>query len=268
MTIIRRIAAACLAALPWTAARRPSRTRRSSSPSRAISSSAAPSTIAAGIADRRPHVCRIPGAAAAGAPLSRGDDPWRQPDRHQFHRHAGRARGLGAVFPAPRLCGLRGRPGGARPRRPVVAGERPGLRRQLERGWSSASSRRSASSCGRRRICTPSGRARASRAMRRSTSSTPASSPRWSISPCSRRSTATPPWRCSTASARPWCSSIRSPVRSSGRSPTSGRTSSRRSSRSSPTARRSTTSNSRARRTGLRMPQDQAGGTRRRAAHL
>ena len=81
-------------------------------------------------------------------------------------------------------------------------------------------------------------------------SSMRASSRPWSISRCSRRSTATPPWRCSTASALPWFSSIPNPVRTSGRSPTSARTSSRRSSRSSRMARRPTMSTSRVRRTG------------------
>ena len=82
------------------------------------------------LADGRPHVCGIPGAAKAGPSVSGGDDPWRQPDRHELHRHARRARGLGAVFPAPRLRGLCGRPGGARPRGAVVAGERAGVGRQ------------------------------------------------------------------------------------------------------------------------------------------
>ena len=159
---------------------------------------------ARGLADGRPHVCGVPGAAEDDAPVSGGDDPRRQPDRHQLHRHAGRARGLGAVLPAPRLRGLRGRPGGARARRAVVAGERAGVGVPIWRGSSSASSRRSASTCGRRRICTPSGRATASRATRASTSSMRASSPRSPTSRCSRRSTATPRWRCSTASARRW----------------------------------------------------------------
>ena len=42
-------------------------------------------------------------SARAALPLSGGDDPRQLADRHQFHRHAGRPRGLGAVFPAPRL---------------------------------------------------------------------------------------------------------------------------------------------------------------------
>ena len=49
--------------------------------------------------------------AARSASLSDRDGARRQPDRHQFHRHARRPRGLGAVFRAPRLRGLRGRPG-------------------------------------------------------------------------------------------------------------------------------------------------------------
>ena len=82
---------------------------------------------AGGIADRRAHVRRVPGAGAPRSSLPGDHDPWRQPDRDQFHRYAGRTRRLGAIFPAPGLCGLCRRPGGARPRRPVVAGERAGV---------------------------------------------------------------------------------------------------------------------------------------------
>ena len=54
---------------------------------------------------------------------------------------------------------------------------RAGGRRPISSASSSASPRRSAPSCGRRRSCTPNGRARASRAIRSSTSSTPSQFP-------------------------------------------------------------------------------------------
>ena len=75
---------------------------------------------------RRPDVCRVHDPGPAHPSLSDRDGARRQPDRHQLHRHARRARGLGAVFRAPRLRRLRGRPGGARPRRVLVAGVRAG----------------------------------------------------------------------------------------------------------------------------------------------
>ena len=61
--------------------------------------------------DRRAHVRRVHDPAAAALALSDRDGARRQPDRHQFHRHARRPRRLGAVFRAPRLCGLHRRPG-------------------------------------------------------------------------------------------------------------------------------------------------------------
>ena len=181
--------------------------------------------------------------AAAPSSLSDRDGAWRQPDRHQLHRHARRPRRLGAIFRAPRLRRLRGRPGRARPRRVLVAaGVRAGaaLAPQLHR----AALRRAGalSSNGRRRICTRSGRAPASRAIPTSTSSTPRSFPRSSSFPSSRRSTATRWSRCSTRSGRRSCSLIRSPARSAGRWPTRVRTWSRRWSRSSRAARRCMTS--------------------------
>ena len=79
-----------------------------------------------GSPDGRADVCRVLDPEDAAASLSGRHDPRRQPDRHQLHRHAGRPRRLGAIFPAPRLCGLCGRSGGARPRRALVAGARAG----------------------------------------------------------------------------------------------------------------------------------------------
>ena len=74
---------------------------------------------------RQPHgrayVCRVHDSGAAPSSISDRDGAWRQPDRHQLHRHARWPRGLGAVFRAPRLRRLRGRSGGARPRRVLVA---------------------------------------------------------------------------------------------------------------------------------------------------
>ena len=63
---------------------------------------------------------------------------------------------------------------------------------------------------------------RQARATRPSTSSMPASFPRWSTFPCSRSSIATPRGAARPDRARRCCSPIRSPARSSGRSPTSG----------------------------------------------
>ena len=76
--------------------------------------------------DGRPHVRRVHDPAAAASSLSDRDGARRQPDRHQLHRHARRPRGLGAIFRAPRLRGLRGRPGGARTLRALVAAARSG----------------------------------------------------------------------------------------------------------------------------------------------
>ena len=73
-----------------------------------------------------PDVCGIFHSADAEIALPDRDDPRRQPDRHQFHRHAGRPRRLGAIFPAPRARGLCGRPGGARPLGAFVAVARTG----------------------------------------------------------------------------------------------------------------------------------------------
>ena len=72
--------------------------------------------------DRRPHVCRVHDPAAPASSLSDRDGAWRQPDRHQLHRHARRPRRLGAVFRAPRLRGLHRRSGRTRPLRALVAG--------------------------------------------------------------------------------------------------------------------------------------------------
>ena len=66
-------------------------------------------------ANGRPDVRGILDPAPAALPLPGGDDPRQLADRHQFHRHAGRPRRLGAIFPAAGLCRLCGRPGGARP---------------------------------------------------------------------------------------------------------------------------------------------------------
>ncbi len=82
------------------------------------------------LADDRADVCRILHPEDALPPLPDRDDPRRQPDRHQLHRHAGRPRRLGAVFRAPRPRRLRGRPGGARPRRAFLAVAGQGRRRQ------------------------------------------------------------------------------------------------------------------------------------------
>ena len=136
-------------------------------------------TAVEGSADGRADVRRVHDPAAAAPPLSDRDGARRQPDRHQLHRHARRPRRLGAIFRAPRLCRLCGRPGRARPRRATgrqVYGPVQPSRHRI--ASSSASSRRSATSYGRRRICTRNGRAPASRAIRCSISSTPRNFPR------------------------------------------------------------------------------------------
>ena len=115
------------------------------------------------------------------APLSHRDGAWRDPDRHQFHRHAGRAHGLGGIFPAPGLCGLRHRPAGARAR---------GLRCGQRRAAGLPRSRRHRAALHRARAFQSlaagafarNGRERASRAIRCSTSSTPRKCPS-----CARR---------------------------------------------------------------------------------
>ncbi len=157
------------------------------------------------LADDRADVRRIFHPEDADAPLPRRDDPRRQPDRHELHRHAGRPRRLGAVFRAPRPRRLCGRSGGARPLGAFLAVAGHGRRRQPRSAPSSASSRPSASTCGRRPSCTRNGPAPASPATRRSTRSTPRSFPRSSASRSSRRSIATPASRCSTRSARRSC---------------------------------------------------------------
>ena len=163
------------AALPCAGARA-ARARRAP----ATSSSAARSTPRSKAAPMVGHMYveyMIPQRRAPS--LSDRDGPWRQPDRHQLHRHARRPRGLGAVFRAPRLRRLRGRSGGARPRRATGRRRCTGrCSRRASPSPSSASSRRSVISNGRRRICTRSGRAPASRAIPPSTSSTPRSFPR------------------------------------------------------------------------------------------
>ena len=62
----------------------------------------------------RPDVCRRARAGAPHACLSDRDGAWRHHVGREFHRHARRARGLGAIFRAARLCGLCGRSAGAR----------------------------------------------------------------------------------------------------------------------------------------------------------
>ncbi len=86
-----------------------------------------------GLADGRPDVRGILHSAAAALALPDRDDPRQLADRHQLHRHAGRPRRLGAIFPAARLRGLRGRPGGARPLRALVAVARSGCRSRTSR---------------------------------------------------------------------------------------------------------------------------------------
>ena len=102
-------------------------------------------------------------------------------------------------------AGLCGRSGGARPLGAFLAVAGQGGGRQTSSAPSSASSRRSASTCGRRPSCTRNGPAAASPATRRSTRSTPRSFPRWSISRSSSSSTATPASRCSTRSGPRCC---------------------------------------------------------------
>ena len=86
--------------------------------------------VGARLADDRAHVRRILHSEDADAPLPDRDDPRRQPDRHQLHRHAGRPRRLGAVFRAARPRGLCGRSGGARPLGAFLAVAGQGRRRQ------------------------------------------------------------------------------------------------------------------------------------------
>ena len=86
--------------------------------------------VGAGLADDRADVRRILHPEDADAPLPDRDDPRRQPDRHQLHRHAGRPRRLGAVFRAARPRGLCGRSGGARPLGAFLAVAGQGRRRQ------------------------------------------------------------------------------------------------------------------------------------------
>ena len=71
--------------------------------------------VSAGLAGDRADVRRIFHSEDAEPSPPHRDDPRRQPDRHEFHRHAGRPRGLGAVFRPPRPRRLCGRSGGARP---------------------------------------------------------------------------------------------------------------------------------------------------------
>ena len=116
--------------------------------------------VGAGLADDRADVRRILHPEDADAPLPDRDDPRRQPDRHQLHRHAGRPRRLGAIFRAARPRRLCGRSGGARPLGAFLAIAGQGRGRATSSAPSSASPRRRDPICGRRRSCTPNGRAR------------------------------------------------------------------------------------------------------------
>ena len=114
--------------------------------------------VGAGLAHDRADVRRI-SSRRRDASLPDRDDPWRQPDRHELHRHAGRPRRLGAIFPAPRLRGLCGGPGGARPLGALARSRRArcadaNLKRDQQRF---AAPERF--NCGRRRSCTRNGRA-------------------------------------------------------------------------------------------------------------
>ena len=147
------------------------------------------------------------------------------------------------------MWSIRWRAGG----RPI--GRRSMVRSRL-RGWASprtASSRPSASRCGRRRICTRSSRGPASPAIRISINSTPRSSPPSSTSPSNRSSTPRRWSPCSTRSGPRSCSPIPSPAPSAGRSPTGAPIWSRRSWRSSRAGRPCTTSRISALPTGSRI---------------
>ena len=85
-------------------------------------------------------------------PLPDRDDPRRQPDRHQLHRHAGRPRRLGAVFRPPRPRRLCGRPGGARPLGAFLAVAGQGRRGQSEAHRAALHRAGERQSCGRRPI--------------------------------------------------------------------------------------------------------------------
>ena len=158
--------------------------------------------VGAGLADDRADVCRILHPEDADAPLPDRDDPRRQPDRHELHRHAGRPRRLGAVFRAARPCGLCGRSGGARPLGAflAVAGQGRGRQSRAHRAALHRAGEFQHVAAGA--SCTRNGRAAARPAIRSSTSSTPRNFRRCRASRSSRRSTATPASHCSTRSGR------------------------------------------------------------------
>ena len=104
---------AVLSPLPRMPSTRPTKAR-SCSASTAISSSAATTRPARTATSWTRHDVERSQAEGDDAPLSRGDDPRRRPDRDQLHRHARRPPWAGARLPARRLRGLRCRP--ARPR--------------------------------------------------------------------------------------------------------------------------------------------------------
>ena len=114
---------------------------------------------------------QIPTAALPA--LSAGDRAGRGADRNQFYRHGGRPRGLGAVLPAPRLCGLHRRAAGPRALRLSARHRRAASLSAGPRMCSSALPHRRNTRCGRSRACIVNGRGRAWPAIRSSTSSWP-----------------------------------------------------------------------------------------------
>ena len=212
-------------------------------------------TLARRQPDGRAHVCRVHDPAAAAPSLSDRDGARRQPDRHQLHRHPRRARRLGAIFRAPRLCGLCRRSGGARALGPLVAGARTGAAAALQfRRAALHRARALQAMAAGASAHAMAGRGQGRRPRLRSVLRLAVPLDR-RASPSSRSSTATRWSRSSTRSVRRSCSPIPNPAPSAGRSPTRGRTWSRRWSRSSRAVRRCTTSRTSPRPTGSRTPE-------------